>query len=150
MGLDMYLNAKRYVSSHRDEDKPIAEAIEDLDIPGRGSMRVKWIECEAIYWRKANHIHQWFVDNVQDGEDECRAHDVDLSHLKELRDLCRQVLEDRSKAPDLLPTQAGFFFGSLDYDEGYFEDTKYTAEQIDKLLATPGIEEWYFEYQSSW
>ena len=26
------------------------------------------------YWRKANQIHNWFVENVQDGEDDCCYH----------------------------------------------------------------------------
>jgi hypothetical protein len=29
---------------------------------------------------------------------------------------------------------SGFFFGSTDYDEWYFEDVKYTKDEIDKLL----------------
>lgn len=56
--------------------------------------KVKGISEEAGYWRKANAIHQWFVDNVQGGEDECKEHYVERSQLKELRDLCKSILDE--------------------------------------------------------
>ena len=45
------------------------------------------------YWRKANQIHQWFVDHVQDGVDDCDYHhEVTKEILEELRDTCIKVL----------------------------------------------------------
>ena len=45
------------------------------------------------YWRKANHIHKWFVENVQDGIDDCEYHnEVTKETLEELRDVCKKVL----------------------------------------------------------
>jgi len=88
----------------------------------------------AIYWRKANAIHQWFVENVQYGEDDCHIYEVDVDQLKELLAVCEEVLADRSKAEELLPTQAGFFFGSLEYDEWYWDDVKQTAAGIRAIL----------------
>lgn len=45
------------------------------------------------YWRKANSIHNWFVENVQDGIDDCEYHDeVTKEALEELLDLCNIVL----------------------------------------------------------
>lgn len=53
-------------------------------------------ECiieQVGYWRKANHIHDWFVKNVQDGEDDCRYHnEVTKEALEELLDVCETVL----------------------------------------------------------
>ena len=47
------------------------------------------------YWRKANAIHQWFVVNVQDYEDDCEYHDeVTKEKLEELRDTCKRILEE--------------------------------------------------------
>jgi hypothetical protein len=39
-------------------------------------------------------------------------------------------------AKELLPTQAGFFFGSTDYDEYYYEDLVYTRDLLDKENAS--------------
>ena len=45
------------------------------------------------YWRKANQIHNWFVEHVQDGEDDCcYHHEVTKEVLEELLDTCEVVL----------------------------------------------------------
>jgi hypothetical protein len=44
------------------------------------------------------------------------------------------VLENPKKAHELLPTRAGFFFGSTDYDEWYFKDVEDVRKQFKKLL----------------
>lgn len=47
---------------------------------------------EVGYWRKANAIHNWFVDHVQDGYDDCRYHnEVTKEVLEELLDTCTKV-----------------------------------------------------------
>lgn len=47
------------------------------------------------YWRKANEIHNWFVKNVQDGEDDCGYHnEVTKEILEELLDICQIVLNN--------------------------------------------------------
>ena len=48
---------------------------------------------EVGYWRKANQIHKWFVDNVQDGVDDCGAYNVSRSQINELLRLCQMVKE---------------------------------------------------------
>lgn len=51
------------------------------------------INDNIAYWRKANAIHQWFVDHVQDGEDDCDYHrEVTKEDLERLRDTCIEVL----------------------------------------------------------
>ena len=150
MGLDMYLSAKRYLWQHRDEDVEIANVIKAEQIEGMGDMRVKELVCEAMYWRKANAIHKWFVDNVQEGVDDCRPYEVSREKLKELVALCRKVLTERGKATELLPPSEGFFFGSKDIDEYYWQYLEETANALTEVLDTEGIEGWYFEYQSSW
>jgi hypothetical protein len=152
MGLDMYLSGNLYV---KDWDHNHENGIPD-DTPAKAtqkacklSLPVKSVTVEVGYWRKANQIHNWFVNNVQDGEDECKPHYVDREKLIELRQLCEDVLNDHSKAPDLLPASSGFFFGTTEYDEYYFEDLKATVLIIDEALK-PENNELDFEYQSSW
>lgn len=51
------------------------------------------IHEEVGYWRKANHIHNWFVENIQNDEDDCRYHrEVEEDDLRELLDICETVL----------------------------------------------------------
>lgn len=146
MGLDMYLEAKRYLWESRAEDKQIAEKIAGLL---GTSKRVTEITARAAYWRKANQVHQWFVDNVQDGEDNCAEYSVSREGLAELVELCKKVLADRNQAEQLLPAQSGFFFGSTEYDQYYFGDLQETINQIEAALDEFG-DGWNFHYQSSW
>lgn len=44
-------------------------------------------------WRKANQIHAWFVENVQDGVDDCGCYIVSEDTLEELLGICKQVKE---------------------------------------------------------
>ena len=43
------------------------------------------------YWRKANAIHKWFVDNIQDGEDDCGYYEVAPEQLEELLNICKLI-----------------------------------------------------------
>ena len=109
---------------------------------------VKEVSIDAGYWRKANAIHDWFVKNVQGGEDQCNPHYVSREDLIALKEVCEEVLADRKRTAELLPTASGFFFGSTEYDQYYFDDIKATIEIIDRCLELPTS--WEFEYRSSW
>jgi hypothetical protein len=151
MGLDMYLTARRYVSEHT--DKELFDELQKVDVPNKGPMEVKGIEFEAMYWRKANAIHKWFVDNVQKGVDDCDSYYVEKDKLEDLIEVCRQILENRSKAQELLPAQNGFFFGSADYDEYYFEYVQRTHDRLQEVIKAVKSDDgwnWSFFYQSSW
>jgi hypothetical protein len=147
MGLDMYLNAERYLWGHEEGDKQISENIGQLiGLPTEG--KVKTITVEAGYWRKSNQIHNWFVANVQEGKDECQNSYVSREQLKELREVCQKVLDNNELANQLLPTASGFFFGGTEYDQWYFNDIEETIKIIDNALAMPV--QWDFNYRSSW
>jgi hypothetical protein len=152
MGLDMYLTAKKYLSEYAaGDEKEVAETIGALPYQMfKAGMRVKEISFEAMYWRKANAIHKWFVDKCQDGVDQCQETYVDLTRLRELVDTCKIVLADNEKAGDLLPPAAGFFFGSTEVDEYYLGDLQSTVETLERILGTEGVEQFDFYYQSSW
>ena len=45
----------------------------------------------VAYWRKANEIHRWFVENVQGGEDDCESHEVSREDLERLLSICKEV-----------------------------------------------------------
>lgn len=103
------------------------------------------------YWRKSNHIHAWFVKNIQNGIDDCKYHcEVTEEDLEELINTCREVLENPSLAEELLPTQSGFFFGGTSYDEYYFDDLNYTIEICENALKTTDFDTQAIYYISSW
>ena len=107
------------------------------------------LQVQVAYWRKANQIHKWFVDHVQDGNDNCEEYRVTRDQLQLLLDNCKLVLINKEEAPNLLPPQEGFFFGSYEYDEFYWQDIQDTIDQLEKIL-NEYPEDWDFKYQSSW
>jgi len=102
-----------------------------------------------MYWRKANAIHYWFVQNVQNGDDDCREYYVPRTKLQSLLGVCEEVLSDPSKVDDLLPPAEGFFFGSTTIDDWYWDDVKDTIGMVKRLLENTS-DEWEFYYASSW
>ena len=154
MGLDMYLSKKTYVKNwdFQDDSKKhdITVKLGGVTRDDIKPERISNITEEVMYWRKANAIHNWFVQNCQDGIDECQESYVSKEQLEELADICEKVVE--TKDASLLETKGGFFFGSVDYDEYYFQECERTANTLRKLLAeeTPNGYGGDFYYQSSW
>ena len=145
MGLDMYLYAERYVSDWNEEGKELSNKLKELT-----GKRITSFRTEVGYWRKANAIHKWFVDNCQDGIDKCQTTFVSDEKLEELLELVNRVLADPKLAPELLPTGSGFFFGGTEYGEYYIDDLQYTKELIEKVLNDESLQNYNFYYQSSW
>lgn len=139
MGLDMYLSKKTYVKRW-DHQSP--EETYNVEVNQGGNSvdhiqpnRVSYVEEQVGYWLKANAIHKWFVDNVQDGNDNCGTYYVDIPDLMNLLELCKQVKTDPSKVEELLPPQSGFFFGDVTIDENYFQDIDKTIEILEGVLS---------------
>jgi hypothetical protein len=150
MGLDMYLDKRTYVKQwdHIDEAKQYkVEVTRGGEPTNIDPKKVKYIIEEAGYWRKANAIHKWFVDNCQNGVDDCRDAYVGFDDLQALLDLCRIVIIDKSKAEQLLPSTSGFFFGNTEYDEWYYNDIQNTIEILEKAVEDKDGE---YYYTSSW
>lgn len=147
MGLDSYLYKKTYIGNHY--KKP--EEQTKIDVAGVKQERVSYITEQVGCWRKANHIHNWFVNNVQEGDDNCQEYPVDLEQLKELLTIVNEILEypfdDNKKAKELLPTAEGFFFGGTEYDSYYYDDLRDTKRILEEVLAEDGGD---YYYQASW
>ena len=150
MGLDMYLTAKRYVSDYDDADKALGTELMRHFPELAADQTIQEVTVRVGYWRKANAIHQWFVDNVQDGEDNCASYYVSREALDELKAHCALVLANRDQAADELPTASGFFFGSTEYDAWYFQSLEHTVEILDRALSLMETGSWNIEYHASW
>jgi hypothetical protein len=161
MGLDMFLSKKTYVQRW-DHQSP--EETYSVNVTRGGNSvdhiqpnRVSYVEEQIGYWRKANQIHHWFVENVQDGNDNCGTYYVGISDLMNLLNLCKEVKDNPEKAEELLPPQGGFFFGDVSINEYYFQDIDRTIEILEGVLSEKVFDkngkECYpadFYYSSSW
>lgn len=153
MGLDMYLTRRKYIGGNYEHNK--VQGVVAITKNGKqvpiDLNKVTYINEEVGYWRKANQIHKWFVDNVQDGKDDCGTYDVYTGHLEKLLELCKEV---RSKAKLVF----GKIKNGQQFKNGKWEDVyvdgKYieNAEEISKILPTEDgfffgstdYDEWYY------
>ena len=138
MGLDMYLYKKTYIGAqyeHRNVKGKIDITIGDKVVPVKFD-RVCYIEESVGYWRKANAIHNWFVANVQSGEDDCKDYYVGIGDLKRLLDKCLEVKEKAIIKEGKI--QNGYTIGEngeriYNMDDGKFIEN---AEEIAEILPT--------------
>jgi len=149
MGLDMYLEVEVYVSRPVEwmKEESIAEATPKWEkilslLPGVPSDHSygATIQYTVAYWRKANAIHKWFVDNVQDSVDNCERSYVDVDQLKDLLALCNRVVDSAALEDGRVKngSHAGPDTGGEWVDD--YEDGKVitNAEAISELLPTKG------------
>ena len=157
MGLDMYLTRHIRIDNYDFDasSEILASAVLcalKIKNPNQYNNCSISIGLPAGYWRKANAIHKWFVENVQNGQDNCEPFSVDSTQLKELHSLCERVIADRSLAKKLLPPQDGFFFGDTNLDDWYFQELESTIEIIDDALNPENAVNNHntFTYRASW
>lgn len=159
MGLDMYLSVRKSVWRNEFVKPELSERYDSVVKSAKIDDLIDKDNCLAsvrattIYWRKANQIHGWFVENVQNGVDNCDEYDVPVEKLKALRDLCVKVKTENK--PELLPPCPGFFFGSYDIDEWYWADIDHTITELNRVLdALPNADAEplpaSFTYTASW
>lgn len=160
MGLDMYLTARKFLWAIKEEDmadqigNPLIQDLLDVGLTQKpvsftdGDFKLDYIIVQAGYWRKANHIHDWFVQNIQGGEDDCKDYYVDRDTLIELKETCEKVLLVPGMAGELLASSEGFFFGGTQIDDRYFHNLRHTVTIVETCMKYP--ENWDFHYRSSW
>jgi hypothetical protein len=186
MGLDQYLTARRYIGGwdhSNDADKKAYRCISEMaGIKGgwrcEGSPHITVEVCVA-YWRKANQVHRWFVEEVQEGNDDCKGYYVSREKLEELRDLCKTVLaSSKLVAGQIVNGHTGTAQGwTPNIEEGqvienpaaakeilpttsgfFFGGTEYDQWYWDDLKRTVAqldaalarFDGWDFEYRASW
>ena len=151
----MYLNGKMLLhKASRDSKEPASEQDKYHEIIQKALPFLKkstldfiCVTFEVGYWRKANHIHNWFVNNIQEGQDDCREYEVSRKQLAMLLSICKELISN-GNPDELLPTTSGFFFGGTEYNNYYFIKIKNTIDIIEYCLTLPDYI--VFEYQSSW
>lgn len=132
MGLDMYLFKRKRNYDETNEEESLGK--------------------EVAYWRKANHIRQFFVDNCDyDYDNDCVELALTKQNLIDLVETCTDlydeyvgsitddgqiIISDKliEKCKEKLPTSQGFFFGGSEYDHWYFWDIYNTMRMINKVL----------------
>jgi len=151
MDLEAILNANTRLATLEKDDPDLYQKVKGY-IRHFEQFGHRWdsLLTEVAYWRKANQIHRWFVQNVQDGQDNCLPYEVKEPHLVVLRNACELIITGKEEPRDMLPTQPGFFFGNTDYDDYYYLQIRETFDMLDNLLQNFSFEQNTLFYQSSW
>ena len=157
-------------------------------------------DYEVAYWRKANQIRQWFVNHIEEfnEDDNCEYYNVTKELLERLIIDCHCVLLSRKgvevddklkkkmdkvktlsergvggekdgaketlekmerkyglsgvtvKPEEIMPTSSGFFFGSTDYDDWYYNTLENTIEMCQKVIDETNWDTEVVVYTESW
>lgn len=121
MGLDIYF----YANEKAEVDKTRIPASPPDTEQGRDE------DIEVGYFRKANALFKWVEDHAGAFEN-CEKVPITQAHLRALlRDLQALTPENcRTR----FPTTEGFFFGSTDYDAGYWTDVEETKRWLETMI----------------
>ena len=154
MGLDMYLTASNFFWTH-EENESIKQAREIIakTLGLKSASEIQSVKLNLAYWRKVNWIHNWFVENVQGGQDNCGEYYVTRDQLKDLKNLCDEIIasRDKDKAMELLPPVDGFFYGKDTVEDNYYwASLAETSNLIHDILSRPQLANFDFHYSSSW
>jgi hypothetical protein len=159
MGLDMYIFKVKKTKHTIDElheldretnpnDPKIVEFL-PLDQPYPDTFKDYYtIFHQVAYWRKFNALHNWFVTHVQVGIDNCAHYELDKDVLI---DLLETLLNTKSENdPSEMMPVSGFFFGSTDVDEYYWERIEKAIDEISNLIDNTNWDKERLFYTSSW
>lgn len=141
MGLDSYLTVSIRRSDFIKDDADVA-LLATFNVPD-GSVSV---EHTVKYWRNAHTIHNWFVDHVQGGVDNCATYHVSVDDLENLKKDCEEALVASSAGEK---DSANFLVEENDewYIEKIGETLSVVSSAIEVCKANP---EATFYYTSSW
>ncbi len=157
MGLDMYLTKRIYIGSQYKHNKitgtiNLKKNNKKIEI---NKNKINSIIEDVYYWRKSNAIHNFFVDNVQEGINNCQNYFVPYEKLKLLFKYIREDLKyldnikkikkdsnnteyyifENVKIDKLkLKPLSGFFFGSTNIDNWFYHDLKNTLEKLEPII----------------
>lgn len=137
MGLDMTLSKKTYVKNweHMKPEEKVQVKLSgnEKKIKGINIDKITNIEEEVMYWRKANQIHNWFINNCADGDGGRTEMYVSQDQIKELYDTCQKVLAGsklvKGKIKNGSHTENGKWVDNLE-DGEYIEDSSLAEELL--------------------
>lgn len=150
MGLDMYLEAKLHLPPYNTELAPVRHAIGQAigytpptEKPDNDAtlMEITGVTVRVGYWRKFDPLHQWFVNNVQEGHDDCRPAYIPPDVLAALEDQLDQVSDDPESASEHFVIE-----GDEPMSESEIDYTLKIVVQAKKLQERG----WDIYYRASW
>lgn len=92
-------------------------------------------------FRKTNCLVSWFehnlasITNLKDCEmQNVTPYEITKEEIEYLLNDIDTVLSDHTVADEILPTCSGFFFGSTEYDELYYDKLNFVKDELKRIL----------------
>jgi len=159
MGLDMWLVRETYVGAEY-EHRRVTGVVDITVDTGTGSeekldvdfSKISSISEHVGYWRKANAIHNWFIEECAHGEEDTMRVYVPKEKLHELYNLCDLVLKGSVTQDGQLHAGTSYSNGEVKelYEPGQIIVNQELAESL--LPTTSGFffgsteyNEWYLD-----
>jgi len=142
MGLDMYLIKRSYIGAIYDHNNVRGT----LSITRRGHKlpiklgRVRTIDEQVGYWRKAYFVDTWLSSHIPGGVKECRPHYVPIETIKALYEEISRRLHDNKNSLD-------------SYELCEFKETRRILGSVlreHKKDVADGVSEASYYYEPSW
>ena len=103
---------------------------------------------ELAYFRKVNFLNRAVESLIGREVENCERVTLTREQMEEICKRITKVLKNPERAESLLPTQERFFFGSMRYDEMYFNDLKHVRREFAQIL--DGNADATFDYAPDW
>ena len=112
----------------------------------------KTVSDNIAYWRKANAIHQWFVNNCGDGIDECQIMELNKEQLETLLNIAKKVKKSCVLVEGKINNGYTFKDGKevpIIEDGKYIKDPSVAKELLPTtsgfFFGSTSYNQWYFE-----
>ena len=98
MGLDQYITIR-----HKSTNRSYQKYTDYWNLSEKERKGKKCPDCPdkdfiVGKWRKSNQIHKWFVDNIQNGVDDCGRYVITRQDIIKLKELCEKIISFTTKS----------------------------------------------------
>lgn len=102
-------------------------------------------ERKEYYFRKVNCLQGYFEREID--IQNCDIKGISKEHIEKIQDITNYILNNKNDIEYInenFPTTQGFFYGSYEIDNDYFEDIAYINEIINEILENFDSEDYLF------
>lgn len=138
MGLDIYIDVANretrdeVITKNQEIHKRNDKAFEERGDNAEFEPTIDIPSTQEYYFRKFNALVDWVEKNVG-ALDNCKDLELNEDNIKSLQATLNNLTPQN--CANEFPTRSGFFFGSQDYDEWYWEDIKTAKKMCNDILA---------------
>lgn len=144
MGLDIHIDLanRKELEEVQAKNKAISErndkAYQEHGEKAQYEAAIELNPKNSFYFRKFNALVEWANNNVGNVEN-CESVELTRTHIELLQNTLNNLTPENCATK--FPTCEGFFFGSQEYDQWYWEDVESAKEMCAEILETADWEQ---------